>query len=72
MPIRQLLEGSMFEPEDVDALVKAFEAACAELQLAKLDDPFRQLVAEKVIECARSGERDPERLCKKVLSVIKR
>src|SRR5438093_519077 len=68
MPINRLLAKSAFEPDEVEAMAKAFEATCAALGLSNRDEPIGQLVAGKVIECARTGERDPKRLCKLVLS----
>jgi hypothetical protein len=60
MPINRLLAKSVFQPDEVQAMAKAFEATCAA--------PIGELVASKVIECARTGERDPKRLCNLVLS----
>jgi hypothetical protein len=49
---------------------KAFDAACAELRLANIEDPVRELVAEKVVKYARGGVRDGELLCQMVLAEI--
>jgi len=70
MPLNLLLAGSAFEPDEVDAMAEAFEATCAALGLSHRDEPIGQLVASKVIECARTGERDPKRLCDLVLSEL--
>jgi len=67
MSINRLLAKSVYAPDEVDAMAKAFEATCAALGLSHRDDPIGQLVASKVIECARTGERDPKRLCNLVL-----
>ena len=40
-----------------------FVAALGQLGLAERDDPKTMVVAKLVIEFAKSGERDPERLC---------
>jgi len=40
----------------------AFEQACRKLGLSETDDPLREMVARKVIECAQTGERDQVRL----------
>jgi hypothetical protein len=69
MPLDRLLAKSVFQPDDVQAMAKAFEATCEVLGLSR-DKPMGQLLARKVIECARTGERDPERLRKLVLSEL--
>ena len=51
---------------------QAFDAACAALQLSDGEDAFRKLVACKVIECAESGERNPQRIYDLVLSEFRR
>jgi hypothetical protein len=70
MPINRLLAKSVFGPDEVEAMTKTFEATCAALGLSHRDEPIGQLVASMVIECARTGERDPDRLCKLVLSEL--
>jgi hypothetical protein len=46
----------------------AFERTCKALGLRKAsDDPATRLVAEKVIELAQRGIREPERLTKMTL-----
>jgi hypothetical protein len=49
----------------------AFTAVCDSLQLINRDDPMTQTIARKVIEFARTGERDPERLRNRVLLALK-
>jgi len=68
MSINRLLAKSVYAPDEVNAMAKAFEVTCAALGLSHRDEPIGQLVASKVIECARTGERDPKRLCNLVLS----
>jgi hypothetical protein len=41
----------------------AFEMALVALRLADRGDPANEVVAHKVIDLAKAGERDPERLC---------
>jgi hypothetical protein len=68
----QLRECTAFDASEVEAMGQAFDAACATLQLSKGEDAFRNLVACKVIECAESGERNPQRLYDLVLSEVRR
>jgi hypothetical protein len=41
----------------------AFESALRKLGLADRSDPGATAVAKLIIEFAKAGERDPERLC---------
>jgi hypothetical protein len=49
-------------PEDANVLIEAFEETLKALQLVNRDDPATMLVAERIIEVAKRGERDPQRL----------
>jgi len=72
MPIYDILKGGAFEPKLIEAMGQAFEAVCSGLELTKRDDPLRDLVARKIIECAQRGEHDPVRLARIVLSALQR
>jgi hypothetical protein len=72
MPIRQELGNLTFEPTDIEAMNRALETACATLRLSKREESLRQIVARKRIECAATGERDPEILCQTVVSELQR
>jgi hypothetical protein len=64
VPIRPFLEHDhSFGPEDIAKLSAAFEAALSKLGLVKRDDPATVAVATLIIEFAKTGERNPERLC---------
>jgi magnesium-transporting ATPase (P-type) len=58
MPLVRLLQNSAFEPEMIETMSLAFEEACRMLGLATVEDPLRELVASKIIECAQTGVRD--------------
>jgi hypothetical protein len=63
MPIYELLRRqSVFEPDEVVMLGDVFEDVLKVLGLADRQDPLTAAVAQKVIELATSGVRDPERL----------
>jgi hypothetical protein len=64
MPIRAYLQGHKFDFETVRLLGIAFEMAIVVLQQGDgIVSPTREVVAQKIIELAKAGERDPERLC---------
>jgi hypothetical protein len=53
----------VFDESATRAMGEAFDAACAALQDGNLSDLVREIIAERIIEAARHGERDPKRLC---------
>jgi hypothetical protein len=67
MPITPFLAGQAFDPETIENMSAAFVAACDALHLKVCDDPATRLVAEKVIEFAQRGIRDPNTLRKLTL-----
>jgi hypothetical protein len=64
VPIRPFLDrDDSFGPEDIAKMSAAFEAALGKLGLVDRSDPVAMAVAKLIIEFAKVGERDPERLC---------
>jgi hypothetical protein len=59
MPIRPLLQGGSFSPEDVTSLVAAFEDTLSALGLVNRKDPAVLIVARRILDLARDGERNP-------------
>ena len=59
MPITPYLAHQALEPEIIETMSAAFVAACDALHL-KISDPAARFVAEKVIELAQRGIRDPD------------
>jgi hypothetical protein len=71
MPITPFLAGRQFDAENTRAMGVAFETTRTALRLADTSDPFMRLVAEKIIEFAQEGERDPNGLCERTLSFFR-
>jgi hypothetical protein len=67
MPITPFLARQAFEPEAIENMSAALVAACDALHLKVGDDPATRFVAEKVIELAQRGVRDPDTLRKLTL-----
>jgi hypothetical protein len=69
MSIRPFLENEIgvFDEVLTRAMGVAFEHACATLRLADKSDPLTELVACKIIDAAKAGERDPDKLYDEVL-----
>jgi hypothetical protein len=70
MAIYRLIRESVFEPEAIERMTTAYEHALKVLQLADRQDPISELVALKIIQFARVGETDPERLCQCALDAL--
>jgi hypothetical protein len=63
VPIRRLLEhNDAFGPEDVQVLLGAFDDTVRALNLTDRERPLTLMVAKLIIEFAKEGERDPDRL----------
>jgi hypothetical protein len=57
----------VLDPEAVAALDKAFDAACKALDDAGQPKIVLEVIAQRIIEAARRGERDPVRLVEAAL-----
>jgi hypothetical protein len=67
MPIRSFLSGQPFDPETIASMSLALERVCKGLGLKNIDDAATRLVAEKIIELAQRGVRDPNALASMTL-----
>jgi hypothetical protein len=54
----------------MEAMRVAFYKACEVLQLSDKDDVFTEIVATRIVELTKTGERDPDRLCSRVLDAL--
>jgi hypothetical protein len=72
MLITPYLNGERFEPETERVLSVAFEQVSIALRIGASDDDVKQAIANKVIELAKAGERNPDILCERVLEDIRR
>jgi hypothetical protein len=77
MPINRIVketalgqEGAVFDPEEVKAIVAAYEAALVRLGLKDRSDPMAEMVAKKTVEFAKAGERSPVRLTELVVTAL--
>lgn len=59
MPITPFLKGQAFDPELVEAMGAAFVSTCDALGLTDRTDAITTLVAEKIVELAQRGLRNP-------------
>ena len=63
MPIRTHLDGQKFDSETIRVMGLAFEMALVALR----GDLANEVLARRIMDLAKAGERDPERLCEGVL-----
>jgi hypothetical protein len=71
MPITSYLDGHQFDPETRRIIGVAFEMTRAALRVSNQDDLAPEIIAKIIIEFARAGERDPERLCDQTLANLR-
>jgi hypothetical protein len=71
MPLTPYLKEAVFDPKAIEAMNAAFLAICKSLQLDRRDAARAEFVARKVIDIARAGERDPQRIHDLVLLALK-
>jgi hypothetical protein len=67
MTILPLLRDCAFEPDDIKAMSTALDDVCNTLHLSDRANGAREVIAERIIELARRGERSPTRLRDRVL-----
>ncbi len=67
MTIVPCLRDGAFEPDDIKAMSMAFDDVCKTLNLTDGAKAAREVIAERIIELARRGERSPTRLRDRVL-----
>jgi hypothetical protein len=66
MLIHRLLENTAFGPTDVEAMAQAFESICGQLGITQADE--RDVIARRVIDCAKRGTLDSQDIRNMVLS----
>jgi hypothetical protein len=71
MPIIPFLNGHYFDPETKRIMGIAFEQTRIALGLTDRGDPANAVVAERIIELAMAGERNPDQLCERALLLLR-
>ena len=72
MSIRSLVAPGEFDPEALEVMVKAFDAAYKALDDSGQPKIVLEIIAERIVEAASRGERDPVRLVKAALPWLDR
>ena len=69
MPIIPFSRDVGFDPEQVDAMLTAFDAVCTKLRLVRgRGDQLTELVALKIVDLARTGQRSADELAAHALA----
>jgi hypothetical protein len=66
------LNGVRFDAETRRLLSVALEIVCIALRVGDCDDGVKQAIATKLIDLAKTGERNPDILCERALMDIRR
>jgi hypothetical protein len=67
MPITPFLRGLKFDSGAISAMSLAYQKVRAALGIVDRNDRLNEIIAGKVIELARAGETDPDRLSEQAL-----
>ena len=67
MALDRLLREATFSADEIARMTAAYEAALQLLHLKDRNDPVTELVAKKIIEVTRAGERDPPHICARAI-----
>ena len=59
-----------FDHNATRAMGKAFDRACYSLHDIGQPDLVREIIAKRIVEVARDGERDPDELCVRALKAL--
>jgi hypothetical protein len=63
------LRHNVFDAETTKAMGEAYDVACGEL--GDGGQPLvKEVIAQRIVEAAKKGERDPQRLCAKALDAL--
>jgi len=66
------IETMAFDPDDRKALVTAFEDACKRLKVDDTKSAMAFLVARSIVQMAKEGERNRERLTQRVIALYRK
>jgi hypothetical protein len=59
-----------FDPDMTHVMGEAFDRACRDLHDVGQPDLIKEVIASRIIDAARDGERDPGRLCRLALNSL--
>ena len=65
------LRDTSFDPETTHILGQAYDCACEALPDVGPPAIVKEFIAKRIIEVAKTGERDPLELCKRALKAVR-
>jgi hypothetical protein len=68
VPIASFLNGAKFDRETTRVMGVAFEMTRVALGIAERRDELNEMVAKRIMELAKQGERNPDLLCERTLT----
>jgi hypothetical protein len=71
MSIEFLPESPPFADDEIVGMAHAVDDVCKVLEIPPEDAPTLKSIAERVVELAREGERDPAALAERVISELR-
>jgi hypothetical protein len=70
MAIYQLIAIGTFGPDEIKAMVAAYEGALTDLRLIDRNDQLTELIARSIVNVTATGERDPETIKERALNSL--
>jgi hypothetical protein len=70
MAIHQLIAVGTFGPDEIRAMITAYESALTDLGITDRDDPLTELIAKSIVNVTATGERDPEKIKERALNAL--
>ena len=64
------LNGAVFDPQHVEAMGSAFDKAARALHDKGQPELVREIIAKRIIEISKTGERDPDKICARALQAF--
>lgn len=65
-----LFQNTSFDPEMIELMARAYEKARKSLHDKGQPSVVQEVIATRIIAAARTGERDPDRLCRTALTAL--
>jgi hypothetical protein len=66
----RFFQDGAFDPDTTSTMGAAFERACKSLHDMGQPDIVKKIIAKRIVEIAKTGERDPVQLCERALAAM--
>jgi hypothetical protein len=68
--VDQIFTAAAFDANATTVMGKAFDLACQNMGISRQPESVKEVMALRIIQAARSGERDPLRLAAKAMDAV--